>query len=135
MNAFQPYNQPLQPIPQRQVKPRPKRRLRQRSYEVMALETTVKIGVNLVISAAAVSALTQLLPYHWSQQDKLREMRTEVQLMEAPVNKLRAEFIQNFDPRQANSIMQKQSYRFDPNQVQIVLTQNATTAEQRESSP
>jgi hypothetical protein len=87
----------------------------------MALETTVKIGVNVVISVTAVSALVQLLPYHWLQQDKLREIGTEVKLMEARVNTLNRQFSRNFDPRESKSIMQQQSYRFDPTQRQVVI--------------
>ena len=63
----------------------------------------------------------QLLPYHWSQQEKLREIRTEVKLMEGRVNILQAEFSRNFDPRQTKSIMEQQGYRFDPNQRPVVL--------------
>ncbi|MBD2435266.1 hypothetical protein [Nostoc sp. FACHB-110] len=121
MNAFQPSQLPLQPIQKRQVTPRPKRHLRQRSYQVMALETTVKIGVNLAVFAAAVSALTQLVPYHWLQQEKLREVRTEVKLMEGRVNTLQAEFTRNFDPRQTKSIIEQQGYKFSPNQRLIVI--------------
>lgn len=136
MNALQPSRhpqQPLQPTPKRRITPRPKRRLRQRSYQIMALETTVKIGVNLVISAAAVSALTQLLPYHWLQQEKLRAIRTEVKLMEGRVDNLQAEFSRNFDPRQAKSIMEKQGYRFDPNQRRVIFPKDLTE-EKSESS-
>ncbi|MBN3878382.1 MAG: slr1601 family putative cell division protein [Nostoc sp.] len=121
MNAIQPSRPPLQPIQKRQVISRPKRHLRQRSYQVMALESTAKIAVNLVITAVAASALTQLLPYHWLQQEKLREMSTEVKLMEGHVNGLQAEFSRNFDPQEAKTIRQRQGYRFDPSQRQIVL--------------
>ncbi|QSJ17793.1 hypothetical protein JYQ62_02650 [Nostoc sp. UHCC 0702] len=121
MNAIQPSRPPLQPIQKRRVVPRPKRHLRQRSYRVMALETTGKIAVNFAISAVAVSALMQLLPYHWSQQEKLREIRTEVKLMQGRVNILQAEFSRNFDPQQTKSIMEQQGYRFDPNQRPVVL--------------
>ncbi|WP_414543150.1 hypothetical protein [Nostoc sp. CCY0012] len=121
MNASQPSRPPLQPIPKRRVIPRPKRHLRQRSYQVMALETTAKIAVNLAISAAAVSALIQLVPYYSMQQDRLREVRTEVKLMEERVDSLQKEFNRNFDPHQANSIRQQQAYRFDPNQLPVVF--------------
>ncbi|MBW4634232.1 MAG: hypothetical protein KME30_20680 [Iphinoe sp. HA4291-MV1] len=134
MNAFQPSIPPLQPIEQRRITPRPKRRLRQRSYQVMALETTAKIAVNLVISTAAVSALTQLLPYHWSQQDKLRALGTDVKLMEGRVYELQGEFSRNFDPRQAKMLMQEQGYRFDPNQRQVVFPKDTTEVEQLESN-
>jgi hypothetical protein len=129
MNAFQPSKPPLQPIEQRRVTPRPKRRLRQRSYQVMALETTAKIGVNLVISAAAISALVELLPHHWSQQEKLRAIRVDVKQMQERVYRLQAEFTRNFDPRQAKMIMQQQGYRFDPNQLQVVIRKNTTKDE------
>jgi hypothetical protein len=136
MNAFQPSRPPLQPEKQRRSVPRPKKHLRQRSYQIMALETTAKITVNLVILSAAVSALTQLLPYHWLQQNKLREIRTEVKLMEGRVNNLRAEFSRNFDPRQAKSIRQEQSYRFDPSKRQVVLINpDRKDAEQADSTP
>lgn len=137
MNAFQPSRPPLHPVePRRRSLPRPKKHLRQRSYQVMALETTAKITVNLVIATAAVSALVQLLPYHWLQQDKLREIRTEIKLVEGRVNTLRAEFSRNFDPQQAKSIRQEQSYRFDPSQRQIVLINpDRKDAEQSDSTP
>ena len=136
MNAIQPSRPPSQPIQKRRITPRPKRHLRQRSYQVMALESTAKIAVNLVITAVAASALTQLLPYHWLQQEKLREMSTEVKLMEGHVNGLQAEFGRNFDPQEAKIIRQRQGYRFDPNQRQIVLmNQDRREDEQREPSP
>jgi hypothetical protein len=136
MNAIQPSRPPLQPTQKRRVIPRPKRHLRQRSYQVMALESTAKIAVNLVITAVATSALAQLLPYHWLQQAKLQEMNTEVKLMEGHVNSLQAEFNRNFDPQQAKSIRQQQGYRFDPSQRQIVLmNRDRREDEQTESSP
>ncbi|MEH2183281.1 hypothetical protein [Nostoc sp.] len=136
MNAIQPSRPPSQPIQKRRVTPRPKRHLRQRSYQMMALESTAKIVVNLVITAVAASALTQLLPYHWLQQEKLREISTEVKLMEAHVNGLQAEFSRNFDPQQAKSIRQQQGYRFDPSQRQIVwINQERREDEQTDSSP
>ncbi|MDB9320070.1 MULTISPECIES: hypothetical protein [Cyanophyceae] len=121
MNASQPSRPPLQPPQQRRAVPRPKRHLRQRSYQVTALETTAKIAVNLAISTAAVSALVQLVPYHWTQQQRLREVRTEVKLMEERVESLQTEFNRNFDPQQAHSIRQQQAYRFDPNQLPVVF--------------
>ncbi len=136
MHAIQPSRPPLQPIQKRPVVPRPKRHLRQRSYQVMALETSVKIGVNLAICTAAVSALVQLLPYHWLQQDKLRELATEVKQTDGRVNALQAEFSRNFDPHQAKSIMQQQGYRFDPNQRPVVLmNQDGKDVDQPDSSP
>ncbi len=136
MNAFQPSRPPIQPVEQRRTVPRPKRHLRQRAYQIMALETTAKVLVNTVISTAAVSALLQLLPYHWSQQDKLRTVRTEVKVMEGRVQNLQTEFSRNFDPGEAKSIMQQKSFRFDPNQRPVILiNQDQTVTEQSNSAP
>jgi hypothetical protein len=136
MNAFQPSRPPLQPVEKKRTVPRPKRRLRQRAYQLMVLETTAKVAVNIVISAAAVSALVQLLPYHWSQQDKLRTVRTEVKVMEGRVQNLRTEFNRNFDPGEAKSIMQQKSFRFDPNQRPVILmNRDQTVIEQSNSAP
>ena len=121
MNAFQPSRPPIQPVEQRRTVPRPKRHLRKRAYQAMALETTAKVAVNIIISAASISALIQLLPYHWLQQDKLREVRTEVKVMEGRVENLRTEFSRNFDPTEAKNIMQEKSYRFSSNQRPVVL--------------
>jgi hypothetical protein len=46
MNAFQPSRPPLQPVEKKRTVPRPKRRLRQRAYQLMVLETTAKVAVN-----------------------------------------------------------------------------------------
>ncbi|WP_414526577.1 hypothetical protein [Nodularia chucula] len=121
MNASQPSRPPLQPIQKRRAVPRPKRHLRQRSYQLMALETTAKIAVNLAISTAAISALVQLVPYQLTQQDRLREVGTEVKLMQTRVENLQSEFNRNFDPHQAQSIRQQQAYRFDPHQLPVVF--------------
>ncbi|MFM7405929.1 MAG: hypothetical protein ACKO3K_04495 [Cuspidothrix sp.] len=136
MNAFQPSRTPLEPVEQRRIKPRPKRHLRHRAYQVMALETTAKLAVNTVISTAAISALVQLLPYHWLQQDKLREVRTEVKVMEGRVQNLQTEFSRNFDPSESKNIMQQKSYRFYPNQRPVVLmNEDQNVMEQSDSTP
>jgi len=122
MNAIQQSRPPLESKPpRRQVTPRPKRHLRQRSQQLLGLETTIKIGVNVAISAAAISALVQLLPYHWLQQERLREIRTEEMQMQERVNQLQGEFSRNFDPRETKNLMQEQSHRYDPNQRKLVL--------------
>ncbi|TAE57655.1 MAG: hypothetical protein EAZ76_12695 [Nostocales cyanobacterium] len=136
MNAFQPSQPTLQPEKQRRSVPRPKKHLRQRSYRILAIETSAKITVNLIIISAALSALSQLLPYHWLQQDKLREIRTEVKLMEGRVSNLKSEFSRNFDPTQANTIRQEQSYRFPRGQRQlIIINPDIKSVEESDSTP
>jgi len=139
MNAIQPpFRDPVPPP----VQPPEKRRTQQKRHtrrhrltQVVALETTAKLVVNIVICGGAISALVQLLPYNWLQQDKLREINTEVSLSEGRVNRLQTDFSRNFDPHQAKNIMQEQSQRVDPNQRQIyMIDKDASDSEDRERS-
>jgi len=113
--------QPLQPLPTRRRVPRQERRPRRHSYSVVAGEITVKLVVNLILCAAAIAGLAQLLPYHLSQKAKLQEVRSEVKRTQSRVNKLRDDFGEAFDPAQARQVMQEQSYRVDPSQRPVVL--------------
>lgn len=135
MNASQLSNHPVEPIAKPRFAPRPKRHLRQRSYRLMALETTTKIVVNFVISATAISTLAQLLPYQSKQQDRLAEITTEIKVVQERVDVLQAEFGRNFDPHQVNELRQRQGYRFGPNQIPIVLISGDGGERKSEVSP
>ena len=129
MNAIQPSKNQTRPVETRRVAPQKKSRPRpRRSYRLIALETTAKLTVNILISTAAVAALVQLLPYQWLQQQKLHELNAEVAQIEGHVNHLRSDFNRYFDPQQARNIMQEQSHRVDPTQRQIIwLHQHSKT--------
>lgn len=99
------------------------------SFRAVAGETTLKLVAHLVLCAGAVYGLSQLLPYQLSQQGKLREVKREVKRTERRVNNLRTDFSRSFDPRQAKSVMQEQSYRVDPNQRQVVWQESDTRAD------
>lgn len=136
MNAFQPSRPPLKPEETRRVASRPRRYRRRRPYRVMALETTAKLTVNVVLSAIAIAGLVKLLPYQLSQQEKLQEIHSEVQQTEARVNRLRTDFNRYFDPQQATIIMQEQSNRVAPEQRQVILLDKSTThVKQKAKSP
>ncbi|MBW4651374.1 MAG: hypothetical protein KME06_22190 [Kastovskya adunca ATA6-11-RM4] len=121
MNAFQPSPPPQQPIaPRRRVSQSARRQQQRHPYRAMGCEMLLKLVANGVISAAAIAALAQLLPYHLSQQSKLREVRAEARQTEKRVTDLRTNFSRYFDPQQAKSVMQEQSYRRDPTQRQVV---------------
>lgn len=126
MNAIQPSRPTVQPLEPRRMVPRTGRRGRRHSFRAVAGETTAKLVVNVVLSAAALTGLVQLLPYHLSQQAKLREVRTEVRRAEERVKNLHADFSRANDPGQVRSVMQEQSFRVDPNQRQIVWQDSGT---------
>jgi len=120
MNATQP--QPLAPLV-KQVPRTPSILPRKpRSHRPQAFEVTAKLAVNLLLSATAVVALVQLIPYLRSQQAKLQEMRAEVKLATDRVNQAKAQFDRNLDPKQARRIMQEQANRIEPQQLQVVWT-------------
>ena len=122
MNAIKYNRVPVKPLPKKPTAPRPKKHLRQRAHQIMALETMVKIGVNCVLATAAISALLQLLPHHWSQQDKLRAIKISLRQTQKRVDTLQVEFNRNFDPNNARMLMQQQGYRFDPKQRNVIFS-------------
>ena len=131
MNAIQPSPTIGQPSPRRRRSAlKSAQRLQKRHpYQGLAVETAAKLAVNLVISAAAISTLLQLMPYQKTQQEKLHEIRAEVAKTEVRVNRLRSEFSRNFDPHQTKKLMEEMSYRVDPYHVQILWkTPKAPTA-------
>ncbi|MGA9383342.1 MAG: hypothetical protein WBV73_31645 [Phormidium sp.] len=121
MNAIQPSRPHLEPVQSPKVVRRKVRQLRTERTSTLALETTVKLAVNVIISGVAVSSLVHLLPYHQSIQTKLQEIRFEVKESEQRVNRLQTEYKRTSDPQQAKNIMREQSHLVDPARRQIVL--------------
>lgn len=80
------------------------------------------LAVNVLLSATAVSALFHLVSYQRSQQAKLHELQAEVNLATARVNQATEQFNRNHDPQQARRIMQEQTNRIEPQQLQVVWT-------------
>lgn len=78
-------------------------KLKQRpSYLGMTLEVFLKVMVNGLLSAAAIAALMELLPYHISQKTKLQEIRQEVYKTQKQLKDLRKKFDVSFnDPKGA----------------------------------
>ncbi len=124
MNALQQPRPPLEPVeqPRRGTQQRKiRQRSRLHSYQGIAIENTAKLVVNIVLVVGAVSALVKLLPYNISQQAKLREISTEVQVTESRVANLQTDFNRSFDPQQSKKIMGEQSNRVDPKQRPVFL--------------
>lgn len=127
MNAFQPSRSPLETPEPRKSTRRVRHHRRSRPYKALVLETTAKLAVNITLSAAAIGALVQLLPYHLSVQAKLQEVREETKQTQDRVLRLQNDFNKSFDPQQAKTIMQQYSDRVDPSRRQIVFPEKANT--------
>jgi len=108
----------------------PKHTLRQpqQRHRALAYEITLKLAVNVLVSAAAIIALARLLPYNQAQESKLQELNATVKSTSDRVQRVRTEFSYYFDPHQARTIMQEQSDRIDPQRRPIVWTSPKPTA-------
>ena len=82
-------------------------------------EIKVKLLVNGTLSILAAFTLLRLLPYQFLQQEKLKEVQTQVQETERRVGDLRKDFSRSFDPHQVKQMMQENSPLIDPNKLQI----------------
>ena len=92
-----------------------------RQNRLVAFETCLRLGVNVGLSAIALSTLVYLLPYRTAQAQKLKEVQGEVQQTEARVAQIKAEFSRNFDSNQVKAILQEQTHMVDPNQRVVVF--------------
>ncbi|NJN75028.1 MAG: hypothetical protein HC796_00625 [Synechococcaceae cyanobacterium RL_1_2] len=113
----------LAKAPAKRSKKIPVMRPRPQNYGVIAVEIFIKVSVNVVLSAAAITALSQLIPYQLSQKTKLQELELETAETQARVSQLQKEFEFNTDPSQAQRVMQEYSTRVNPNQVKVVFVE------------
>lgn len=121
MHALKPsYHIPPQPLRPLRTVPRQKTKAKQRPYRALVIEATVKLSVNVVVSAVAIGALAQLLPYRSSQAAKLQELQVTVKATEERVERTQKKFNQYFDPYQTDANMQAQSNRIGAQQHRIV---------------
>ena len=88
-------------------------------YRGVTTEISLKLILSWAIAIAAIASLFRLLPYHLSQQAKLKELRIQVEETDARVAKLREQLNHNFDPQRTQSLMEQYSSLTSPNQSRI----------------
>lgn len=121
MNALQPHHYPAPKPPRKpRVRTQSRQRPRQSPHRAIAIEAAMKLGINLLFAAAAVSALVKLIPSNLEQQEDLQRLQVEVDEASSKVAGLQADFDRHFDPQQALNVMQEQNIRFNPRQRQVV---------------
>ncbi|BAQ64524.1 hypothetical protein [Geminocystis sp. NIES-3709] len=86
------------------------------------IEISLKIFVNLGISFLAFFSIKQLLPYHLGQQAKISEIDAEIAKIKPRVEKLQEDFGTTFDPKLTRKVMEKNTYKVDPNLSPIFFT-------------
>ncbi len=109
------YNQYV-PRQIRQAKPKTK------SHRGVVVETSLKLGVNLLLSSVAIVSLLQILPYHSLQKSKLEEVSIEVNKTQERVNELRENFRRNFAPEKSKRVIQEQNNMMSPKQIKVVIS-------------
>ncbi|MDY6785698.1 MAG: hypothetical protein SW833_24635 [Cyanobacteriota bacterium] len=112
-------------VESRRILSLPSKRRRRYSYGAIVVETLLKVLVNGVLSAAAIAALSDLLPHLQSNRAKLQEIQVRVEEAEVKVEQLRDKFSKTFDPSQAKSVMQQQSARMDPDRRRVVFNKSS----------
>lgn len=80
-----------------------------------AIETGLKMTVNISITVIAFFSVKQLLPYHLAQQAKLAEIDGEIAKIKPRVEKLEEDFGNTFDPKLTRKVIEKNTYKADPN--------------------
>ena len=103
-------------------------------HRELQVEIVIKLLLSWVLVIGAFAALVKLVPYHFSQQAKLKEIDAQVQETEKRVTKLKAELNRNFDPQQIQNLMEEYSPRLAPNQSRVFWLNPAETTE-KEKKP
>jgi len=88
----------------------------------IALESSVKLTVNLLLAVIASTTIAKLVPYYQTQQEQLSTLQDSVSQAEKKNAELRDQFSRNFDPAQTSRIMQEQSGMGYPNQKKVIWT-------------
>lgn len=104
----------VQSIWQKRALKQEERQQKQENMQV-AIETGLKLSVNLGISLLAILSIKQLLPYHFVQQNKIAEIDKEIDKIKPRVEKLEENFGMTFDPLLQRKVVQKNTYKVDPN--------------------
>jgi hypothetical protein len=93
-------------------------------YRGVRAEISLKLILSWAIAIGAIASFCRLLPYHLTQQAKLKELRIQVQETDARVTKLKEQLNHNFDPQQTQSLMEQYSTLTTPNQSRIYWLEN-----------
>ncbi len=119
---------PLRPVPasvshsQKRRGRRPVSLRRKLARHTPVFEIGARLGVNGLLTVAALGALSHLVPYIQTQAQQLAQVSEAVETAEASNAKLKSEFGRYFDPAQASRLMQEYSGYKSPQERQVVWT-------------
>ena len=99
------------------------------TYRGMTAELSLKLIFSWVVAIASVTSLVKLIPYHLSQQAKLKELKIQVAETDARVAKLREQLNRNVDPQQTQSLMEQYGSLISPHRQRIYWLPEAKVEE------
>ena len=82
-------------------------------------ETALKLFVGLFISLVASISLVRLIPYHFAQSIKLKELKSQVKETEYRVKSKKRQLMTNFDSQQAENLREQYSSRIDKQKIRL----------------
>jgi hypothetical protein len=97
-------------------------------HRALAVETALKLTVNLGLSGVAIATLIHLIPHQVGQLAKLQELQTASKTSNERLRNVKTTFQHYFDPYQSRSIMAEQTNRVDPKEKIIVLQRPSTNS-------
>lgn len=89
-------------------------------HRALMWEVGGKLGICLVLLAMVTAGLVRLVPRAIAQHQQLQAIEQDRAHLDQRVQQLQADFGYRFDPQQAQRIMQEQSNRVAPGQVQVI---------------
>ncbi len=96
----------------------------------LVAEISLKLFFSLVIGATAVVSVMRLVPYHFSQKAKLKEIRSQVKETERRVEILRDQLHRNFDSEQTQMLMEEYSPAIAPNRSRVFWEEDTESNQQ-----
>ncbi|MGF1491497.1 MAG: hypothetical protein ACFBSC_03385 [Microcoleaceae cyanobacterium] len=108
--------------------PRKKQRVRD-----TALEMSIRLVANGVLSLCALSALLHILPQQRLARERFSQISAEVELTQERVETQESSFTRHFDPHQSRKIMQEHSNQVDPSRRPVIWLEEELTG--MESKP
>lgn len=82
-------------------------------------ETSLKLFVGLFISLVASISLVRLIPYHFAQSLKLKELKSQVKETEYRVKSKKLQLMKNFDSQQAENLREQYSSRIEKHKIRL----------------
>ena len=83
-------------------------------------EISLKLFLSLLVSLIGAISLARLLPYHFAQSAKLKELRAQVKETEHRVKIKRQQLHKNFDSWQIETLMEEHSPRISQGKVRVL---------------